>query len=342
MPAITKPGGARAVLLAFALCLAPTVAAPEENGDFESWLAELHTEARGLGISQATLESALTGLAPLPRVIELDRKQPEFTLTFAQYLARVITPARVEEGRAKLRANAALLKEVSQRYRVQPRFIVSLWGIETGYGRHTGGFGVIAALATLAHDGRRSGYFRLELLDALRIIEDGHVTAAAMNGSWAGAMGQSQFMPSSFRRFAVDYDGDGRRDIWGTPADVFASAANYLSGSGWKDDQTWGRRVRLPEGFDLSLEGLDVVKPLAEWQALGVRREDGRDLPARQLPASLVLPDGVESAAEAGKPPGPPGVAFLVYDNFRTTLKWNRSTFFAVAVGRLADRIAGR
>ncbi len=339
MPSLIRPGGVPAALLAVALYVTTAVAAPEETGDFDSWLVELHTEAQGLGISEATLDSALTGLAPLPRVIELDRKQPEFTLTFAQYLARVITPARVEEGRAKFRANASLLKEVGERYGVQPRFIVSLWGIETGYGRHTGGFGVIAALATLAHDGRRSGYFRLELLNALRIIEDGHITAAAMKGSWAGAMGQSQFMPSSFRRFAVDYDGDGRRDIWATRADVFASAANYLSGSGWKDDQTWGRRVRLPEGFDLSLEGLDVVKPLAEWQALGVRREDGRDLPTRQLPASLVLPDGIDGARQANKSPA---AAFLVYDNFRTTLKWNRSTFFAIAVGRLADRIAGR
>jgi membrane-bound lytic murein transglycosylase B len=205
---------------------------------------------------------------------------------------------------------------------------------------------VVAALATLAHDGRRSAYFRRELFNALMILDQGHISVGAMKGSWAGAMGQSQFMPSSFLSFAVDEDGDGRRDIWTTKADVFASAANYLAESGWQGDQTWGRRVRLPQGFDLALVGLDVIKPLDQWQTLGIRRSDGRDLPTRPLPASLVLPDGEKApdGVGVGDPgwAGNSGAAFLVYDNYRTTLKWNRSTFFAIAVGHLADRLVGR
>ena len=186
---------------------------------------------------------------------------------------------------------------------------------------------MIASLATLAYDGRRSAYFRGELLQALIILNEGHITADAMVGSWAGAMGQSQFMPSSFLNFAVDFDGDNRRDIWTTKADVFASAANYLARSGWRDDQTWGREVRLPAGFELALADLDVVKRLSEWQALGVRRADGGDLPARDLKASVVLPGGEG------------GPAFVIYDNYRTILKWNRSSYFAVSVGYLADLI---
>ena len=230
----------------------------------------------------------------------------------------------------RLARHRALLEEVAARYRVQPRFIVALWGIESDFGRRTGGYGVMEALATLAYDGRRSAFFRSELLAALGIFDGGHVAAADMRGSWAGAMGQSQFMPTSFVAYAVDHDGDGRRDIWHTLADVFASIANYLAGSGWRDDQTWGRAVRLPADFPGDLVGLDTVKPIGGWQDLGVRRIDGRDLPTRQLPASIVRPDGV--GAEA----------WMVYENFRTTLKWNRSTYFALAVGLLADRMAAR
>ena len=193
----------------------------------------------------------------------------------------------------------------------------------------TGGFRVIHALASLAYDGRRSTYFRGELLNALHIVDQGHIAPEDMMGSWAGAMGQAQFMPSTFLNFAVDYDGDGRLDIWHSRPDVFASAANYLAKSGWRDDITWGRAVRLPPGFDRSLIGLETVKTLPEWQAAGVRRADGTALPKRPLRASLI-------EAEEGK-----GPAFLVYDNYRALLKWNRSTFFALAVGYLADKMRG-
>jgi membrane-bound lytic murein transglycosylase B len=301
---------------------------PAGAQEFQTWLQALRAEALERGIKASTLDSALTGVALIPRVIELDRRQPEFTLTFTQYRDRVVPLSRIKKGRRKLAENSALLREIGTKLGVQPRFIVALWGIETDFGRVTGGFPVIPALVTLAFDGRRSAYFRKELHNALRILDEGHITPKAMVGSWAGAMGQSQFMPSSFLAHAMDYDGDGRRDIWTTRADVFASAANYLAKSGWRADQTWGREVELPADFSPALADLKVRKPISAWQAMGVRRADGGDLPARQLSASIVLP-------EKGKM----SPAYMVYSNYRTTLLWNRSTYFALAVGLLSDGI---
>lgn len=309
------------------LCLMPLAAAPAAANElsFAAWLAGLRQEALGEGISAATFDQAFAGVQPIPRVIELDRSQPEFTMTFEQYLDRVVPQARIDNARNQLAQNRLLLEEVGRKYGVQPRFIVALWAVESDFGRRTGDFSVVASLATLAYDGRRSDFFRKELLDALHILEERHITPERMIGSWAGAMGQNQFMPSSFRQYAVDYDGDGRRDIWSTRADVFASIANYLGSYGWRADETWGRPVRLPEGFDPNLVSLDVEKPLSEWQRLGVRTISAGDLPRRELMASVVQPDG------AG------GGAFLVYDNYKRILRWNRSTFFATAVGLLAD-----
>jgi membrane-bound lytic murein transglycosylase B len=308
--------------------MSPTAGIAAEQ-DFSTWLGGLRKDALAQGIRAETLDRALGGLTPIPRVIELDRRQPEFTLTFDQYLARVVPPARVDQGRAKLKENRELLAEVSRKYGVQPRFIVAFWGIESDFGRLDGGFSVIQSLATLAHDGRRANFFRGELIRALRIVDQGHIAPDAMRGSWAGAMGHFQFMPSTFESFAVDYDGDGRRDIWKNKKDAFASAANYLSRSGWKNDQTWGRPVKVPDGFDRVHAGLTVKKGLDEWSKLGVRRNDDGPLPQRDIAASLIFADGDKG-----------GPAFLIYDNYRVTLKWNRSTFFAVAVGTLAERIA--
>ena len=323
------PWRQRLGLAALATLLATGSPQAANTVPFSQWLDALRAEAAGRGIGESTLTAALGGIRPIPRVIELDRKQPEFTLTFRQYMSRVASAARVEKGRRKLGENRALLAEVGRKYGVQPRFIVAFWGVETDFGRITGGFPVIPALATLAYDGRRSAFFRKELLHALGILDQAHIAPSAMVGSWAGAMGQCQFMPSSFVSFAVDHDGDGRKDIWKTRADVFASAANYLARSGWHGDQAWGRPVSLPRGFDAAFAGLKVQKRIGAWQRLGVRRADGRDLPKRDLMSSIVLP-------ENGK-----GPAFLVYDNYRTILKWNRSTFFALAIGSLADRIGG-
>ena len=318
-----------ATLLLFAFSLTATRAAAADKPAFDIWLRELQREAAEKGIGKGTIDSALVGLKPIPRVIELDRRQPEFTLTFQQYMDRVVPQSRVEKGKQRLNENRELLERVSTKYGVQARFIVAFWGIETDFGRVTGGFPVIAALATLAYDGRRSSYFRKELMYALEIVAHGHIGPKEMVGSWAGAMGQAQFMPSSFKSFAVDGDGDGRIDLWNNKADVFASAANYLARSGWKGDETWGRPVKLPEGFDTGAVGAKVRKPIAAWQAMGVRRPDGGDLPKRDLKAAIVLGDGKT------------GPAFLVYDNYHTILKWNRSVYFAVAVGSLADRIGG-
>lgn len=313
------------------LAQVPAQAQPAEGKDFGTWLSEFRTEAEARGIRPEILDASLAGAQPIERVIELDRKQPEFTFTFDQYLSRVVSPTKVEKGRKALAENRKVLAEIEKRYGVQPRFVVALWGIETDYGRVTGTYSVPKALATLAFDGRRSNYFRGELHDALRILNEGHIAPDAMIGSWAGAMGQCQFMPSSFLKFAEDYDGDGRRDIWTTRADVLASAANYLFRSGWKGDESWGRAVKLPDNFDAKLVGLDTRKSLAEWSKLGVRAATGKALPkVAGLEASVVL-------AEAGK-----GPAFLVYDNFRTIMKWNRSTFFALAAGHLADKIGAK
>lgn len=314
--------------VAFTFCVALTAPA-HAAADFGIWLDGVRKEAAARGISNATLDAALTGVKPIPRVIELDRKQPEFTLTFDQYMQRVAPRARVDKGRKKLAENRELLEEVSRKFGVPPQFIVAFWGIETDFGRVTGGFRVIDALATLAFDGRRSAFFRKELLLALKIVDEGHITADAMMGSWAGAMGQPQFMPSSFDGYAFDYDKDGHKDIWNTRADVFASAANYLSRYGWRADERWGRRVQLPQDFDPERADLDVKKPVSGWSAEGVLRADGSPLPDSDLEASVILPGGAN------------GPAFLVYNNYRVILRWNRSHFFAMAVGHLADRIAG-
>lgn len=306
------------------------VQAQTEEDPFLKWLNELRVEAREKGISDTTLDRSLVDVKPIPRIIELDRNQPESTITFEQYQKRIVSPTRIKNGRARLAQHRDLLEEIGNAFGVQPRFIVALWGIETNFGQFTGGFPVIDALATLAYDGRRSKYFRGELLNALRIIEQGHIEPADMKGSWAGAMGQSQFMPSSFLSFAQDYDGDGAKDIWNTQEDVFASAANYLKRVGWRDDITWGRRVQLPDGFEAAQASLDVIKPISEWQALGVRRDDGTDLPSRDIRASILLPGGEG------------GPAYIIYDNYRAILRWNRSHYFAMAVGQLSDRIAGR
>ncbi len=295
------------------------------KASFQAWLADVRKEAIASGVSEETLNHALRDLQPIPLVIKRDRSQPEFKLTLDEYLNRVVTESRIREGRKKLHEHRDLLTRISKQYGVQPEFVVALWGIETRYGERTGSFPVLAAVATLAYDGRRSKYFRRELLNALKILDDGHISAENMNGSWAGAMGQVQFMPSSFQSYAVDYDGDGRIDIWNNVGDALASAANYLARSGWEGDQGWGQEVQLPKGFNKKLINSRVRKSLNEWQRMGV---SGKGFPQNpNLQASIVQPD-----RQGGR-------TFLAYPNYRVILKWNRSNFFAVAVGILADRI---
>ena len=245
------PNAWRAGLLALGtLMAAPAWADDGAAPDFSAFLRGVEAEALGRGLRPETLAQALTGIEHLDKVIELDRRQPEFTMTWKTYQEKVVSHAKVERGRRMMKENHALLQTISRHYGVQPKYVVALWGIETDYGRVTGGYPVVSALATLAFDGRRSVYFRGELMNALQILDEGHISSSTMLGSWAGAMGQCQFMPSSFLKFAVDWNGDQRRDIWATRADVLASAANYLAQSGWKGDEGWGRAVRLPAHFD--------------------------------------------------------------------------------------------
>ncbi|MFM7347237.1 MAG: lytic transglycosylase domain-containing protein [Tagaea sp.] len=319
----------RAVLAGLTATAAfPGLAAGNEV-PFDTWLRQLRDEGRQKGLKPTTLDEALRGVAPIARVLELDRAQPEVRLTFEEYLARVVNDLRVRNGRDRLAENREILDRVGQRFPVQPRFIMALWGIETNFGSNTGGFNIFAALATLAYDGRRAAFFREELFAALRIVDRGHAKAADMRGSWAGAMGQSQFMPSSYLAYAVDFDGNGHPDIWNSRPDVFASIANYLVRAGWRGQENWGRQASLPDGFDRSLiDHNRVTKPLSEWQSLGVRLPGGAPLPvANDLAASIVQPMG-----EGGR-------AFLVYNNFRSIMRWNRSVNFALSVGILADRI---
>lgn len=305
-----------------------TPASADEN--FEAWLDTLRQDAATAGISDATITEALSNVELREKVVKYDRNQPEFKLTYDRYMRNVVPASRVEKGKRLWDENKVLIDEIGAKYGVQPRYIVALWGIESSFGKHTGGFSVINALATMAYDGRRATFFRKELLAALKIIDEGHIAYPDMKGSWAGAMGQCQFMPSSFLAYAQDWDGDGKQDIWQNKADIFASIAHYLQQAGWRDDLTWGRQVQLPQDFANAAQLVDAKtrKTMEEWRALGVKNPDGSSLPTRNLSSRLVMPDGDE------------GPAFLVYANFDATLRWNRSNYFALAVGALSDAMA--
>ena len=312
--------------LLFILLLMPVPA--WANTDFQVWLTNFRVEARAYGISDATINATLMNLQPLPKVIALDKKQPEKKITFAQYKKNVVNQQRLTRGRELMTQHAAELKWVEQTFGVAPQYVVALWGIETNFGTNTGGFKVIDSLATLAWEGRRAAFFKSELLKALKIIDQGHISAAAMKGSWAGAMGQNQFMPSSFFNFAVDANKDGHIDIWNTRLDVFASTANYLAKSGWTHGQKWGRRVKVPPSFPENLVGPKIVKPLSFWKQQGVTDMNGNALPFENMNASIVAPDGLASET------------YIVYGNYQTIMSWNRSTYFATSVGLIADALA--
>ncbi len=299
-----------------------------ERTSFDDWVAALRTEAKKIGISEKTLNESLSGIQFIPRVIELDRRQPEFTLSFWRYISRAVSNKRIEKGKKLLSEHKNLLNTVYAKYNVQPRFLVAFWGLETNFGKTTGSFPLIASLATLAYDKRRSKFFRKQLIAALQIIDRGDIQGD-IKSSWAGAMGNMQFMPTTYKAYAIDGDQDGVRDHWNSLPDIFSSAANYLSRSGWTGEFSWGSEVNLPRNFDLALSGLNIQRRLSEWFKLGIRLAQSRDLPRDDIKASLVVPAGYQ------------GPAFLVYQNFRSTLKWNRSIFYAIAVGHLADRIHG-
>ena len=305
---------------------------------FEEWREQLLEEAREKGYSDALLNQTIASVQPLERVIQSDRSQAELVVGFERYYRVRVTPAFVRRGREMARQHRQMLSRIESRYDVQRRFLIAIWGIETQYGRVTGNIPIFQALATLAWEPRRAAFFRGELFDALTIVQRGHIEASRMTGSWAGAMGNPQFMPSSYLKFAEDFDGDGRRDIWRSTADTLASIANYLEEWGWDDDYTWGREVRvsaaarerIEQEIPKRTEGCFAMRnmtervPLTEWQRLGVRTTAGRALPRADVEAGLVTTDTR---------------TFLVYDNYDAILRYNCAHYYALTVALLADQI---
>lgn len=312
---------------AFALGLILLAALPvtaHAGEPFDEWLTALQQEAKRRGFSETT-RAALEGLQPLPDVIEKDRHQPESRMTFARYREIILTDFRITEGQRLYAEHREVLEQVGKKYGVHPEFIVALWGVESKFGEIMGSYSVVNALATLAYDGRRSAFFRSELFAALKILEQGHISAADMKGSWAGAMGQCQFMPSTFLRHAADFDGDGRKDIWGTRPDVFASAANYLSKMRWDPEAPWGMEVQVPEKLPESVWNKKLSRTLDAWGKLGVKTTAGERVKGKRK-ATLLRPD----------PEAPP---YLVHSNYHALLGWNRSRYFATGVSLLAEEI---
>lgn len=311
-----------------------------ESG-FATYVKILKADALAQGFSQQLIDESFANVKFHKRAVKADRSQPENIETLDTYLPKRVPKWKVEQARALYKKHQELLTQVGQKYQVQPRFIVALWGLETNFGKFMGGYNVISALSTLAYEGRREAFFKKQLMAALTILDEGHISINEMKGSWAGAMGQNQFMPTSFLSYAVDGDGDGKKDIWNNKADVFSSMANYLKQEGWNDELTWGRQVNLPTGFDISLAipkntgsrknwlkaWSEKERTLTEWQKLGLRRADGTNLPVVDIKAALVFPDDEN------------GRVYLAYDNYKCLMHWNLSYYFVSSVGHLSDRI---
>ena len=295
----------------------------------QRWLAGFRIRAAAAGISDAVMDQALVGLSYDADVVRRDRSQSEFTKTIWDYLDTAASDARVENGKAALAKHGRILQAIEDRYGVEKEIVAAIWGLESAYGTFRGSVPTIQSLATLAYDGRRAAFFEGELLAALKILQSGDTVAAQMQGSWAGAMGHTQFMPSSYLAYAVDFDGDGKRNIWGdSPADALASTAAYLAGFGWTKGALWGVEITLPAGFDYDQTSERVKKNVTEWQASGVRRVDGGDLPDHGT-ASVLLPGGAR------------GAAFLIYSNFQVIERYNTADAYVIAVGHLADMLKG-
>ena len=330
-----------AVILLSASLSTSVLAEQKTQADFDVYVAALKKEALEKGYDEALVDQALATAKFKKKVISADKNQPEVKETLETYLPKRVPQWKIDRARKLYKENQDVLEKVAKEYGVQARFIVALWGLESNFGKIQGGHSVIASLVTLAFDGRRETMYKNQLWAALDILKEGHITLDKFKGSWAGAMGQTQFMPTSFNAYAVDYNGDGRKDIWTTEEDAFASIANYLKQAGWNDDLTWGRQVKLPEGFDnanILKRGTrtrsqwleywkDSERSLADWQAIGVRKMDGSDLPNVDVTAAMVMPDDVN------------GRIYLAYDNYKALMHWNRSYYFATSVGYLSDRI---
>ncbi|AEB60126.1 lytic murein transglycosylase [Ectopseudomonas mendocina] len=293
---------------------------------FADWRQALRSEAIAAGIDAALFDRVFAGVTPDPAVLKADSSQPEFTRPVWEYLDGAVSSSRIGRGRVLLAQHSLVLERIEQQYGVEAPILVAIWGLESNFGNNIGSHSVIRSLATLAYDGRRQGFWRVQLLAALQILQNGDVSSERMIGSWAGAMGQTQFMPTTYNQHAVDFDGDGKRDLWGSSTDALASAAHYLQASGWQRGQPWGFEVNLPNGFDYALADPDQRRTLAEWAELGVRP---------------LAPTGAAASARASLqlPAGHKGPAFLLLDNFRSILKYNNSTSYALAIGLLADNL---
>ncbi len=332
----------RVVLLVLSLSLPGCVAANVETsprpearaqssaaaptGDFGVWLVGFDARARSAGISQATLSQARQQMRYLPQTITLDRRQSEFGARIWEYLDSAVTTTRISQGQAAMRQHSGLLSRIEARFGVPPEVVVAIWGIETSFGANRGSTPILATLATLAKDGRRGAYFEEQLIDALKIVQAGDISPQAMIGSWAGAFGHTQFMPSSYLTYALDFNGNGRRDVWGTdPADALASAANYLARRGWARGQPWAVEVSLPSGFDLGATG--QRQSADAWGRAGLRPAAGGALASGM--SRLILPGGAR------------GPAFLAYDNYDVLKEYNISDAYVLALGHLSDRLRG-
>lgn len=297
-----------------------------ETQSWKQFVTGVREEAMEQGIRPAIFDDAFAGIHEPNRQIKgLMRSQPEHRLTYIKYRNTRVDSYRIAIGKKQYQKNKQLLEEIGQKFGVNPCFIVSFWGLETSYGSYMGNFPVVKSLATLAYDSKRKEVFRKELFLALHILNDGHVDLDRFKGEWAGATGQPQFLPSSWVKYAVDYDGDGRKDIWQSKPDVFASIANYMRENGWQAGEPWAIQVKLPANFNRKLEGKTTVKSVSEWNALGVRTEDGKSLPYEDLQASVIEPLG--------------GPTFLAFPNYRMILRYNNSIYYAGAIGYLADKI---
>jgi membrane-bound lytic murein transglycosylase B len=319
----------RKILFAFLLLISlPTMAEDAPKQDFLSWMRELRLEAIDAGISKKTVNATLKSAKFMPSIIKLDRGQPEFISPFLTYVDKHVNANQVQRGRELLLQNEPLLKKIEAQYGVPKTILVAFWGMETNYGNNQGNIGLPSSLITLAYDGRRADFFRGQLFDAMRIVDAGHNTVGGLRGSWAGAMGQMQFMPSTFIAHGVDGDGDGRIDIWRSLPDALSSAANYVSKVGWVHDEPAAIEVKLPAKFDYNLAQMQNRKSTTDWGKLGVRTIEARPLPFLDN-AAIILPQGYQ------------GPAFMVFSNFDVIMDWNRSVNYALSVVQLANQFVG-
>jgi len=300
-----------------------------QDAEFAQCISELQHRARSEELSARVVDEVLVNLKQQQRVLELDRSQPEFTQTFANYFHHRVTPERIERGQQLLNLYDTFLTGLTGKYGVPGRYLVAFWGLETNFGGYLGKMPTLDCLATLACDERRSEFFTDELMQALALLERESLSPAEMRGSWAGAMGHTQFMPSAYTLYATDGDGDGRVNLWRSERDALASGANYLENLGWKKGERWGREVLLPKNFPYAETGLSNSQPVAYWKDLGVSFANGATIPNIDMAASVLVPAGHS------------GPAFLVYPNFHVILQWNRSEYYALAVGLMADRLIG-